>query len=67
MMTRGEQARIAREAEVDPSYVHLVLKKGKIPSPAVAERLEKATGISKLHLLFPDEFDAQGNPVSSDV
>lgn len=37
--------------------------KGEYPWPLkVAEAVEKATGVSRLHLLWPDDYDAEGNP-----
>ena len=42
--------------------------RGDFPWPApVAAAVEQATGISRLHLLYPSEYDKGGQPISQDT
>lgn len=50
------QTQIAAECGASQSYVCEILNGNKTPSADMARRLEKATGISRLHWMYPNEF-----------
>lgn len=54
-MKRGEQARIADKIGISRTYMGLILKRINRPSPELAVKLEKETGINRLAWLYPDE------------
>ena len=61
MNNKITQNKIAMIVGVAQSHISGILNKKKKPSADVASKLELATGISRLHWLYPDEFDEQGN------
>ncbi|TVM31252.1 helix-turn-helix domain-containing protein [Oceanidesulfovibrio marinus] len=56
----GEQTQIAQACGVAVSTVSDVLRGKRKPSPKLARAIEAATGISRLHLLYPDEYGSKG-------
>lgn len=54
-MKRGEQSRIADQIGISRTYMGLILKRVNRPSPELAAKLEKVTGIDRLAWLYPDE------------
>jgi transcriptional regulator with XRE-family HTH domain len=61
-MKHGEITRIARKVGITTTYMALIIKGKKLPSAAVAEKLEKATDVDRRAWLYPDEFH---NPMIS--
>ena len=61
-MTQNE---IAAKAGLSQAFVSQILSGDKLPSRDSAARLEAATGIHRLHWLYPDQYDQSGLPLPS--
>lgn len=59
-MTQNE---IAAKAGLSQAFVSQILSGDKLPSRESAVRLEAATGIHRLHWLYPDQYDQSGRPL----
>ena len=56
-MKHGLITKIAKAAGITPSHMAYIARGVKKPSPDVAARLEKATGVPRLAWLYPEEYD----------
>lgn len=52
----GEITQMAKKAGISVTHMADILRADKTPSPNLAVRLEKITGISRSAWLFPDEY-----------
>ena len=67
MNTKITQNVLAAQVGVRQSYISDLLNRKKRPSPEVAARLEKATGIHRLSWLYPGQFSDDGQPISDEI
>lgn len=59
METKLSRTELARKIGVTYQYISYILKRERIPSPGMAEQLEKATGIKREAWVWPEKY---GNP-----
>jgi plasmid maintenance system antidote protein VapI len=55
-MHHGERTRIAKAVGVSPSFIARMVRGLVSPSPGLAVRLEKETGIDRRAWLWPEEY-----------
>jgi hypothetical protein len=54
-MKHGEITKLAKKVGVSPAHMAFIVKGQRRPSPDLARRLEKETGVNRNVWLYPDE------------
>jgi plasmid maintenance system antidote protein VapI len=55
-MKHGEITKLAKQVGITTTYMALIIKGKKVPSPSVAFDLEQATSVDRRAWLYPNEF-----------